>query len=101
MSSTGTVSKPIVRHKSQEEPPYIVLVHNDDVTPFDFVIGVLRSVFVLSEELAEHIAWEAHNHGQAPVVTRPRSEAEALVVKAHGISRANGYPLSFSAQPSK
>ncbi|MCC6192610.1 MAG: ATP-dependent Clp protease adaptor ClpS, partial [Anaerolineales bacterium] len=27
------------------EPPYRVLVHNDDVTPFDFVIAVLRAVF--------------------------------------------------------
>ncbi len=99
MSSRQTGTKPIVRHKVQEEPPYLVLVHNDDVTPYDFVVQVLRSVFVLSHELADHVAWVAHTQGESPVVTRPRSEAEALVRAAHGMAQSHGYPLRFSAEP--
>ncbi len=48
-----------------------VVIHNDDVTPYEYVIHLLGSVFMLSEELADHIAFTAHNNGSAVVVVRP------------------------------
>lgn len=81
------------------ERPWRVFIHNDDVTPFDFVILVLRHVFKLSPELAEHITWEAHTRGVASVVTRPKHEALRLVAAAHAAARANGFPLTFTAEP--
>jgi ATP-dependent Clp protease adaptor protein ClpS len=76
-----------------------VFIHNDDVTPFDYVILVLLTVFKLSHEMAEHITWVAHNSGIAPVVTRPRTEAERLVSNAHAAARADGFPLTFTLEP--
>ncbi|MDQ3248056.1 MAG: ATP-dependent Clp protease adaptor ClpS [Chloroflexota bacterium] len=81
------------------EPPYRVLIHNDDHTPFDYVIGILEEVFRLSDELAEHVAFEAHNKGVAIVVIRPRPEAQKLIAAAHGLARLDGYPLTFSLEP--
>ncbi len=84
---------------TSQEGPFKILIHNDDVTPYEFVMLVLRHIFRLSPELAEHITWQAHTKGVAPVCTRPKSEAERLVNEAHTAARANGYPLTFSLEP--
>ncbi len=81
------------------EPLWLVLIHNDDVTPFDFVIGVLMAVFDLSQELADHIAYVAHTRGVARVVSRPRQVAERLARKGHALARLNDFPLTFSLEP--
>ena len=75
-----------------------IIVHNDEVTPYDFVINILGDLFMLSEELADHVAWTAHTKGIAVVVTRPRAEAEKLVKVAHGRARQVSYPLTFSLE---
>lgn len=75
-----------------------IIVHNDEVTPYDFVINILGDLFMLSEELADHVAWTAHTKGIAVVVTRPRVEAEKLVKVAHGRARQVSYPLTFSLE---
>ena len=88
-----------VDERTELEPPWRVMIHNDDVTPYDFVIQVLKSIFKLSGEIAEHITWVAHTTGQALVVTRPKTEALRLVAKAHFAARLEGYPLTFTAEP--
>src|SRR5215216_2613394 len=75
-----------------------IIVHNDEVTPYDYVIHILGDLFMLTEELADHIAWTAHTKGVAVVVVRPRSEAEKLVKVAHGRARQVSYPLTFSLE---
>jgi len=80
-------------------PLYKVLIHNDDVTPLDYVIRILRRIFMLSQELAEHVAETAHSDEVAIVVIRPRTEAEKLVGAARLQARADGYPLTFSLEP--
>ena len=75
-----------------------VLIHNDDVTPYAYVIRILGDLFLLSEELADHVAWTAHTKGTAVVVVRPRAEAEKLVRAARGRARFDGYPLTFSLE---
>jgi ATP-dependent Clp protease adaptor protein ClpS len=81
------------------EQPYRVLIHNDDVTPFEYVIAVLRAVFHLPGRLALAITTEAHYKGVARVMTLPHEEAKYRVGKAHGMARAAGYPLTFSIEP--
>ncbi|MEX1021304.1 MAG: ATP-dependent Clp protease adaptor ClpS [Litorilinea sp.] len=75
-----------------------VLIHNDDETPYDFVIDTLNTIFMLSEEMAEHVAWTAHTRGTAVVVIRPRPEAEKLVKAAHARAKFNRHPLTFSLE---
>lgn len=75
-----------------------VVVHNDEATPYAYVIQTLGSVFMLSEELAEHIAWTAHTKGSAVVVVRPRREAETLAKIARGRAKVDGFPLAFTLE---
>jgi ATP-dependent Clp protease adaptor protein ClpS len=81
------------------EQPYRVLIHNDDVTTFDFVIRMLQSVFKLSREIAEHIALVTHHQDIALVCVRPRSEAEKLVGQGIFAARIEGFPLMLSCEP--
>jgi len=81
------------------EPLFKVLIHNDDMTPLDYVIRILQRIFMLSHELAEHVAETAHQEQVAIVVIRPRPEAEKLIGAARLQARADGYPLTFSMEP--
>lgn len=96
----GPLTLPLIRSDAatQLEPRYLVLIHNDDVTTFEYVLYILSSIFLLSEELAEHIAMTAHNNGEAIVVIRPRSEAEKLAKVASGRAHRDGFPLTFSTE---
>lgn len=96
---TETTPDVIEIRDTEQEPPYRILIHNDDVTTFDFVIRVLRRIFKLSGEVAEHIALTAHIKGVALVAVRPKSEAERLVKQAHLAARLEGYPLTFTIEP--
>jgi ATP-dependent Clp protease adaptor protein ClpS len=99
----GDYSHPLAPELVQERESlgelWAILVHNDDVTPYDYVLQILSSLFWLSEEIAEHIAWTAHTKGAAVVVVRPRSEAEKLVKVAGGRAKLAGFPLTFSLEP--
>jgi ATP-dependent Clp protease adaptor protein ClpS len=105
MPMTEAVPQPITtpeRTPAQDtalEPLYRVLIHNDDATPYEYVILILETVFMLSGEMAEHVTWVAHTEGQAVVVVRPRPEAERLVNVAHGRARGDGFPLTFTLEP--
>jgi ATP-dependent Clp protease adaptor protein ClpS len=81
------------------EKPYRVIILNDDVTPMDFVVYVLRGFFGLSMVRAVEVMFQAHNEGQAHVVTLPYEEAKQRVYEAHNAARAMGYPLSFYLEP--
>lgn len=81
------------------EQPYRVLIHNDNVTTFDFVIRMLQSIFKLSHEIAEHIALMTHHQDIALVCVRPRSEAEKLVGQGIFAARLEGFPLMLSCEP--
>jgi ATP-dependent Clp protease adaptor protein ClpS len=81
------------------EKPYRVIIRNDDVTPMDFVVLVLRGYFNLSYAKAIEVMLRAHNEGQAHVATLPYEEAAERVYEAHSIAREAGYPLTFYLEP--
>jgi ATP-dependent Clp protease adaptor protein ClpS len=81
------------------EPPFRVFVHNDDVTPYDFVIIALQRFFDLTPLAAEHVTYIAHVSGVAYVTTLPKSEAEKRVGRAHFAASLEGYPLTFTIEP--
>jgi ATP-dependent Clp protease adaptor protein ClpS len=81
------------------EPNCRVLIHNDDVTPYEYVIMILRRFFKLTAEEAELITFAAHTSGIAHVVTLPCPEANKRVGKAHFAASLDGYPLMFTIEP--
>ena len=82
-----------------EGPLYRVIIHNDDVTPMDFVIHILMSNFRLSGAHALQVMFNAHYHGSAYVQTLPKPEAQKRIGLAQFSARMSGYPLEFSLKP--
>ncbi len=95
------VPKPIEKPGRREarEPLYRVIIHNDDLTPMDFVVHVLATVFQIPEPNAGFIMYTAHLNGQAYVQTLPRPEAQRRISKARFAARLKGFPLEFSMEP--
>jgi ATP-dependent Clp protease adaptor protein ClpS len=89
----------IEESKTELEPLYRVLIHNDDVTPMDFVVHVLMRIFLLPQPDAETVMLTAHFTGLAVVQVLPKSEAERRIRKAHFAAALEGYPLHFSMEP--
>ncbi len=87
------------QEETAEEPPWKVLIHNDDVTPYNFVVAILIRIFELTPIIAEHVTYLAHTKGVALVAVLPKSEAERRVGKAHFAARLEGFPLTFSLEP--
>ena len=85
--------------ETELEPLYRILIHNDDVTPMDFVTHILVSIFYLGYPDAVGIMLTAHNHGEAVVQILPKAEAEKRINKAHFAAGLEGYPLHFSMEP--
>ncbi|CAG0965625.1 ATP-dependent Clp protease adapter protein ClpS 2 [Anaerolineales bacterium] len=85
--------------KTELEPLYRVIIHNDDVTPMDFVVHVLTSIFLLLEPDALEVMLTAHFKGIAYVQTLPKAEAQKRINKAHFAAGLEGYPLHFSMEP--
>jgi ATP-dependent Clp protease adaptor protein ClpS len=99
---TETVPEIKIIHEEEEETKlellYRILIHNDDVTPMDFVVHVLKTIFYQSNPKAFEIMLIAHITGLAYVQTLPKSEAEKRVNKAHFAAGLEGYPLHFSME---
>ena len=81
------------------EPLYRVTIYNDDVTPMDFVVQILKTCFYLSNPRSADIMLTAHVYGSAYVQTVAKSEAEKRINKAHAEATHAGYPLQFSMEP--
>ena len=94
-----TVIEEITETEETFEPQYNVIIHNDEVTPFDFVILILQKIFGRDSQQAVEITMVAHLSGIAYVVTLPQSEAQRLVGKAHFAASLEGYPLTFTIEP--
>jgi ATP-dependent Clp protease adaptor protein ClpS len=84
--------------KTQRQPPYAVILHNDDINGMDFVIAVLRKVFGYDERKCFALMIEAHEKGRAVVWVGPLEVAE---LKADQIRSCGPDPSQKSkgAQP--
>lgn len=80
------------------EPMYGVIIHNDAITPMDFVVEVLKQIFFLGNDRAAEIMLMAHIKGSAYVQTLPKPEAEKRVQHAHQAAGMQGYPLTFTME---
>ena len=77
-SSTETVPEEKSERRVSQEPPYKVILHNDDYTPMEHVVEALRKVIPrMSPQRAVVIMLEAHTKGKA-VVTKCHKELAEL-----------------------
>jgi ATP-dependent Clp protease adaptor protein ClpS len=88
-----------VRPKTERPRLHKVILVNDDYTPREFVVQVLKAEFRMNEEHAYHVMMTAHRRGVCVVAVYARDVAETKATRATEAGRAKGYPLQFTTEP--
>ena len=98
MAETTTI--PRTRAKPRVERPrlYKVVLLNDDYTPREFVVAVLKAVFRMSEDEAYRVMLAAHKLGACVVAVYTRDIAESKAEEATEAGRRAGFPLAFTTE---
>lgn len=78
---------------------YKVIFYNDDITSFDFVIAILRSVYFKTYEEAHKITLEIHNKGKSIIDVYPKEIAEHKIQQTTKSARQHGFPLQVKIEP--
>jgi ATP-dependent Clp protease adaptor protein ClpS len=100
-----TVTKPEtkvktkVRTKVERPRLHKVILVNDDYTPRDFVVTVLKGEFRMTEDQAYKVMITAHRRGVCVVAVFTKDVAETKATRATDAGRAKGYPLLFTTEP--
>src|SRR5690349_24566888 len=99
--AADTVVKPKTRVKTKTERPRLhkVILINDDYTPREFVVTVLKGEFRMTEEEAYKVMITAHRRGVCVVAVFTKDVAETKATRATDAGRAKGYPLLFTTEP--
>lgn len=80
MSEPATLPAPRTRPQEEEQvrrqPPYHVILLNDDDHTYDYVIRMLKDLFAYPEEKGFQLADEVHRSGRVIVLTTTLEHAE-------------------------
>jgi len=95
------VVKPKIKDEIKVERPRLhkVILVNDDFTPREFVVIVLKAEFRMSESQALRVMMTAHRRGACVVAVFTKDVAEANATSATDAGRRKGYPLLFTTEP--
>jgi ATP-dependent Clp protease adaptor protein ClpS len=98
-TTENVIEKKRVTSKEIKEPKkYKVLVLNDDMTPIDFVVAMLITVFRHNDSSALKLTLDIHNNGSAVAGIYSHEVAEQKILDGTTMARANGFPLMLKAE---
>jgi ATP-dependent Clp protease adaptor protein ClpS len=97
----NTVATPRTRTatKTQRPPLWKVILLNDDYTPREFVVQVLKAVFRMGQERAYAVMMTAHRRGACVIAVYTRDVADTKAKEATELGKQKGYPLFFTTEP--
>ena len=93
-STTATLEKP----KLKKPPLYKVVLINDDYTPMEFVVEVLRSFFGMNAEIATQVMLKVHTEGKGVCGVFSKDVAESKATQVNDYSRECEQPLLCSVE---
>ena len=101
MSDSDIVTTPTPKIVIKTERPRLhkVILVNDDYTPREFVVMVLKAEFRMNESQASKVMITAHQRGVSVVAVFTKDVAEAKATNATDAGRKKGYPLLFTTEP--
>jgi ATP-dependent Clp protease adaptor protein ClpS len=99
MRASDTDLGTIVAPKVERPRLYKVILINDDFTPREFVVFILKAEFRMNEEHARQAMLTAHRRGACVVAVYPQDVAETKATRATEAARKKGYPLLFTTEP--
>ena len=86
-------AKPDAKEKLSPPAMHKVVLINDDFTPMEFVVEVLRIFFSMDEEKAVQIMLIVHNQGKAACGTYTKDVAETIAHQVCLFAKENQHPL--------
>ena len=92
-------AKTKVKTKTERPRLHKVILVNDDFTPREFVVTVLKAEFRMTEDQAHKVMITAHRRGVCVVAVFTKDVAETKATRATDAGRAKGYPLLFTTEP--
>ena len=95
--STDTLTKS--RQKLEKPKLYKVILLNDDYTPMDFVILILKKIFNFDDLLAHNIMMKIHNEGRANCGIFVKEIAETKSFEVNNLAQTNEHPLKSIIEP--
>ena len=98
---SDSLTKPRVKPALKTERPKLhkVILLNDDFTPREFVVRLLKAEFHVPEAQASAIMLTAHAKGACVVAVFTREVAEEKARRATDFAQQHGYPLLFGTEP--
>jgi ATP-dependent Clp protease adaptor protein ClpS len=99
MNEVATKPRIKPRLKAKRPPLHKVILVNDDFTPREFVVTVLKGEFGMREEEAYRVMITAHRRGACVVAVYAKDIAETKATRATDAGRQAGYPLLFTTEP--
>lgn len=91
--STSTAVENQQTTKLQPPSRYVVVLLNDDYTPMDFVVNVLKIFFNKTTDQAIQIMLEVHYNGKGICGTYTKDIATTKVSQVNHFSREHQHPL--------
>lgn len=82
-----------IKPKTEKPSLYKVVLLNDDFTPMDFVILVLKKFFLKSDAEATRVMMAVHNEGAGLAGVYTFEVAETKVYTVNEFSRRHKHPL--------
>ena len=86
------------RTRTQRPPLWKVILLNDDYTPREFVVEVLKAVFRMNESQAHRVMITAHQRGACVIAVYTKDVAETKAKDATEMGKSRGYPLYFTTE---
>ncbi|MEM1375895.1 MAG: ATP-dependent Clp protease adapter ClpS [Pseudomonadota bacterium] len=98
---TKTITPPKTKAKPKTQKPklYKVLLLNDDYTPREFVVQILKAEFRLTDDEAYVVMMTAHQKGLCVVAVYTKDVAETKAARATDMAKEFGFPLMFEVEP--
>lgn len=98
---SDVLTPPRTKTKAKTERPRLhkVILLNDDYTPREFVVTVLKGVFRMSEDQAYRVMITAHKLGACVIAVYTKDAAESKATEGTDAARSKGYPLMFTTEP--
>jgi len=87
-----------IKKEAREPSKYKIVMLNDDTTPMEWVVDVLKGIYNHSQETAESITLQIHNEGSAIVGIYTYEIAEQKSVETINTSRDQGFPLQVKLE---
>ena len=97
-TTTDAPPKPKTKPKTERPSLYKVILLNDDFTPRDFVVSVLKRVFRMSEGEAYGVMLTAHQQGACVVAVYTKEVADTKAQEATEMGQREGFPLAFTTE---